>query len=262
MGVVPVSKTKHKDKGWSPIKDFLVARKSQFASIGLREASAAALDLPMAFKLSNGEFHLVAVMSLHKNTNIFITTTGQWIGGYIPLIFQEYPFFFVIKDHEKGNGVLCIDDQSDRLVESNDEIAFFGDDGEPTERTKLLLNFLQQNTRDRKRSNEASKQLSQLDLLEEWKINVQVGKESHLIEGLFKINEKKLNELDDKKFLELRRTGALFISYAQLISMAHTHLFKKLYEAQHQHIATVQKNSELGQEIFNSSSEDTLNFNF
>ncbi len=39
------------------------------------------------------------------------------------------------------------------------------------------------------------------------------------MEGLFQVNESVLNGLTDEAFLELRKTGALALAYAQLLSL-------------------------------------------
>lgn len=38
------------------------------------------------------------------------------------------------------------------------------------------------------------------------------------IEGVFQVNEDKLNQLDDQKWLQLRRQGGVALAYAQMIS--------------------------------------------
>ena len=50
-------------------------------------------------------------------------------------------------------------------------------------------------------------------------LEVNLSGQKHNITGLFGIDEKKLNELPDDKFLDLRKSGALSLAYMQLLSV-------------------------------------------
>ena len=80
------------------------------------------------------------------------------------------------------------------------------------------------------------------------------------IGGLYRIDEKRLNELPAEEFEEIRKAGALPLIYSQLLSMQHLPILGKLAEAHAQADRPVPQNDqgELDLEFLNKS--DTLNF--
>jgi hypothetical protein len=55
------------------------------------------------------------------------------------------------------------------------------------------------------------------------------------LEGLFKIDETKLNAMSDEAFVGLRKTKALILAYAQLLSFNQLAQFQKLPLIRQQH---------------------------
>jgi hypothetical protein len=56
-------------------------------------------------------------------------------------------------------------------------------------------------------------------LITEWSLKAKVGGEEKNITGLYRVDEEKLNTIDDETFLDLRKSRSLPIAYAQLLSM-------------------------------------------
>ena len=74
--------------------------------------------------------------------------------------------------------------------------------------------------------------LVSLELIHEQVLTLNVNNEDRRINGIFLVDEKKLNELSDDVFLELRKNGYLAAIYAQLMSLQHTQkLVKRIAEA-------------------------------
>ena len=67
-----------------------------------------------------------------------------------------------------------------------------------------------------------SQKLKSLDLIKEQVLTITVEGEPRNINGIHMIDEKKLNELSDDVFLELRKLGFLTAIYAHLMSLQHT----------------------------------------
>ena len=71
--------------------------------------------------------------------------------------------------------------------------------------------------------------LQSLDLIKEQVLTLNIKGEERRINGIFLIDETKLNELTDEQFLELRKSGYLTAIFAQLMSLQHTQkLVKKI----------------------------------
>jgi hypothetical protein len=60
-----------------------------------------------------------------------------------------------------------------------------------------------------------------VEVIEKWplKIKQQKGQEPVQVNGLYRISEQALNELDAESFAGLRKNGALALAYSQLFSM-------------------------------------------
>lgn len=65
------------------------------------------------------------------------------------------------------------------------------------------------------------------------------------LEGLFRVNEAALNALDNEAFLSVRKSGALPVAYAQLLSMQQLRVLGELAQARAQRTQQVQ----LGQDL-------------
>jgi hypothetical protein len=74
--------------------------------------------------------------------------------------------------------------------------------------------------------------LQSLELIKEQVLTLNIKGEERRINGIYLIDEPKLNELSDETFLELRKSGYLTAIYAMLMSLQHTQkLVKKVAEA-------------------------------
>ena len=261
MSITPISKAKHYDRGLGKLLNFKHASFVQFADLGFSEVFKGCLDLPFAIRNIENNLSLVAILSLHEHLNVFSTKDGAWIGGYIPIVFQEYPLFIARNEKDPQNSLLCIDETSDRFVSADEGTAFFDSEGKPSEDMLRIMDWVKSNHQDRQKLNQACQQFKDFDMLRTWELSVQIGSSRHDIEGLLRIDEDKLNTLEDKQFIELRRSGALTVAYCQLLSMSHIRLFDRLYR---KHEAYQNKNKQdinLGKEIFNESQIGDLNFN-
>ena len=61
-----------------------------------------------------------------------------------------------------------------------------------------------------------------------WPLEVEVGGKKTAAKGLHRINELALNQLDDEAFLKLRKTSALRLADAQIMSMGQIARFAQL----------------------------------
>ena len=257
MPLIPLTRTAHENKGWARYSSYEFATRQTLAALVASEMPRAVMSLPAGFARIQDGFHLVAILSLEENRNLFVNKDGKWIGGYIPAAFRAYPFALV--NAEKEEKVLCFDDSSGLLVDSAEGEPFFDSEGNPSATTRQVLGFLQQVSADRQRTGTICASLEKHGVIEPWPIALKTGAGEKKIEGLFRINETVLNTLSDEAFLELRRSGSLTIAYMQLLSMTHLPLIGKLYKA---HAANDAALKNLGNEIFRMPQNDELNFNF
>jgi len=146
----------------------------------------------------------------------------------VPSAFRGYPFRLA-RAEAQDDLILCVDEDSGLV--SGDKAAgepFFDDNGEITQPVKDVLDFLNQVERNRAVTETAVAGLAEAGLITEWPLKIKDQDQEKPVTGLFRIDEPKLNTLDDDRFLKLRKAQALPIAYAQLLSMNNIQVFAQL----------------------------------
>jgi hypothetical protein len=196
------------------------------------ELPKAALAMPIGFsQRSDGRFVLVGILSLTPGRNLFVAPDGRWLGGYVPAAIRSHPFRLL-----RGEGtedlVLCVDEQSDLVGEGGaNGLPFFDGQGNLTPATKDVLDFLGQLERNRAATEVAVSALAAAGLICPWPIKLSAGE---VVGGLHRTDERAMNAVQDDAFLRLRRSSALSIAYAQLLSMGQIQVLERLAEVQKQ----------------------------
>ncbi len=213
-----ITKTEFAEKYWRPRDGFSHAMKYTLAPIVVREVSKAAVSMPVGFMMKDKKTSLVAIHGVPPGPNLMVSPDGKWQVGYIPAIYRGYPF--TLMEGKDGKQILCIDEESGFINDTEGE-RFFDENGEPSEAMTKVLTFLQRVHESRLMTERICDLLQQHELVEPWKIVIETPDGEKKIQGLFRISEKKLNQLEDENFLTLRKAGALPLIYCQLVSMQH-----------------------------------------
>jgi hypothetical protein len=232
--LTPITKQTHSNKSWTRFSTYTFAAKDNLASLVAAEIPKAISAMPMAFTRHQDRYILVAVLSLIPDTNFFVAPDGRWLGKYIPSVFRSYPFLLA-KAEGQNNLVLCVDEDSGLI--NDDKTAgepFFDDNGELTQPVKDVMNFLNHVTQNRAATERAVASLSEAGLITEWPLKIKDETQEKPVTGLFRIDETKLNALEDDQFLKIRKAGALPIAYAQLMSMGNMQILVQLAQAREQ----------------------------
>lgn len=230
----PITKQTHTNKSWTRFTTYTFAAKDNLAFLAGAEIAKAVSDMPMAFLKQKDRFYLVAVLSLTPGTNLFVAPNGRWLGKYIPSVFRSYPFLLA-KMKGQDNPVLCVNEDSGLV--HNDQTAgepFFDDNGEVSKPVKEVLNFLNQVEQNWAATNLAVTSLADAGVMTEWTLKIKAGDQEKPVTGLYRIDEPKLNALEDEPFLKIRRAGALPIVYAQLLSMGNMQNLAQLAKVREQ----------------------------
>ncbi|MCA1785084.1 MAG: SapC family protein [Desulfobacteraceae bacterium] len=229
-----ISPKNHADKTWTRFSSYHFASKSSIASlVGAEIAHAVAAGLPLAFVKEQDRFFLAAVLSLAPGTNLFVAQNGKWLGEYIPSVFRSYPFMLA-KAEGKDDLILCVDEESGLIKNDKNGEAFFDDQGELSRQVHDIFNFLSQIEKNKVQTARAVAALTDAGVITQWPLKIKHGDQEKPVTGLYRIDEAKLNSLDDEQFLKIRKAGALPIAYAQLLSMGNVQVFEKLAKAQEQ----------------------------
>jgi hypothetical protein len=200
----------------------VVFRNLNALPLSYSEFAAACRDYPIAFITSDGgrSFVAMAVLGLENQQNLFASPAGGWDPGvYLPAYVRRYPFCMTrvtVDGKEQQERIACVEK---RAVNDKGEL-LYDDKGEPLpswgERLKLLFEY----EADLVRSDEMSRALAALGLLEIFTMQA-VPKEGEPLSmtGMYRVAEQKLTALAPEKLGELAQNGILARVYAHLISL-------------------------------------------
>lgn len=215
--IVPISRQRHGDKHWKRFSSYTFAANDALAPLALAELSKAATALPIAFIEQDDRFIPAALMGFRAGQNLLVSAAGQWLGRYIPAAYRSYPFQLVKADN--GQQVLCVDESSGLISDGVEGDCLFEPDGQPNPGVLEILSFLEQTNASREAVLGISELLQRHQLIQPWPLTVQGASGKQHIGGLFQIDERMLNSIAAEALAELRDSGALLVSYLQLLSM-------------------------------------------
>ncbi|MCK5373944.1 MAG: SapC family protein [Alphaproteobacteria bacterium] len=214
---MPLDAKKHADLSLKTGFNFSFAKTVNAVPINMVEMPLICHFFPIAFS-PDATGTPVAILGLRDNENLFVDDKGSWQNDvYIPAYIRRYPFIFSEVPGGKQY-TLCVDN-SPEIVEQSDKQPFFDKESDPTQLTKDALEFCKSYHTAAQQTLAFGEELAKNDLLieKEAQINIEENKRISF-SGFRIIDEKKLAELDDSKFLEWRKKGWLPIIYAHLFS--------------------------------------------
>lgn len=214
-----VSRDEFADLCWHPVTDYQFTARDSFCQLVLQELTTACLYTPLALFRREELFVPVSIQALLPMSNLLVGVNGAWNSPYIPSPYRAYPFLLV-KGADNAS-LLAVDMESGLIDGQPGGLPFFGEEGEPAERVREVMNFLSHVQANRDRTQEACRLLAEYDLVEPWPVLLPGEQGERRIEGYFRIAEARFNELPAEALAALRDAGALPLIYAQLISMQH-----------------------------------------
>jgi hypothetical protein len=218
--VVPINKERHGSKKVSLSSDFRFASKFHIAYVTLHEFVRAAATYPVIFleDKERDDFRPVVLLGLDAGENLFVNEEGKWDANYIPAIIRRYPFALT-KSAEADRYIVCIDEASDMLSDT-EGAALFNEAGEPTQVIENVKRYLSELQQMDQITHEFTKYLAQNNLLTPLNMRVNAADQVRNITGCYVINEERLNNFSDQKFLEIRQNRYLPAVYAHLVSLS------------------------------------------
>lgn len=160
----------------------------------------------------------VALLGLAVGENLYVDGSA-WGAGYVPAYIRRYPFWAAQLEGMTEPALLFdawwhgfSETEGDPLYEA---------DGQPSPRLVQAIQFVEGFDVEAQRTDTFCEMLVDLDVLREMSatITLQDGT-SFALDGLFAVEEARLNALDDETVLKLHRGGALALIHAHRISMA------------------------------------------
>jgi hypothetical protein len=230
LKIVPLSKEQHLSTKISNNNGFSHIDGEHMLPVVVHEFVVAGAEFPIVFVKAGESFQPVAMLGLTAKQNLFLQD-NKWQALYIPRAIRNYPLVLA-KDKTDAERLLVALDESSERVGQDEGHPLFNEDGSESEflahRKQQMAEYVDMGVMTR----EFVGKLQSLNLITEQVLTLNINGEERRINGIFLIDEKKLNELSDEVFLEMRKNGYLAAIYAQLMSLQHTQkLVKKVAEA-------------------------------
>lgn len=199
------------------------AQRGNALPISHTEFPPASRDYPIVFTSGDGKtaFAPVAVLGLSAGENLFCAD-GRWAPGvYVPAYVRRYPFCMAkvnVNNVEQKDRLICI--EKSRLAEDGE--AMFDEQGTPSQKWKDLERLLAEYEADLERSREMCAILADYGLLEPFTMQATPkaqGAKPLQITGMFRVAEKRIEDLNSAQLKNLVRKGILPRVYIHLLSL-------------------------------------------
>lgn len=259
VGWTIVSPSKHREYRYRARDRFSHAKQRIVVPITLTELQKLLPEFVLAFINRGGEFYPVALLGLWEGSNWYVDPDGRWLSTYVPATLRGFPFSLA-KTAEGDSLVLAI--REDHLAGPNEQgEQLFGEEGSLTPNMQKTVEFLTLVDKSLAQTKAVAARLQKAGVLEPWSLELkaEASGETRSVEGLFRIDEKRLNELPDADFSRLR--GApLALAYAQLLSMGQVSMLSKRAQLRNRFHASSNTTPDL--DAMFGSGDDELTFDF
>ena len=209
----------HRDLGIAPTESpFKFAAKTRALPLTVSEITAATRDYPIVF-MSVEDPVPMAVVGLVEDVNLYVGENGRWEEHvYVPAYVRRYPFGVALENGSDRFAVV-VDRAAESLVKGGERKIFEGDS--LSKFAQDAVTFTQRYEEDRRITQQFCQTLRAYDLLsiQTGQYAVRDGIEPQSFATYVGVDENKLKNLADDKFLELRNNGILPLLYAQMMSM-------------------------------------------
>ncbi len=231
--VAPLHNEKHSQIKVSTSSDYSRFKAQHLIPAVAQDFATLATEFPIVFVKNSetGQFISVAMMGIKEGINLYCQDKS-WSSPVTPLGFANAPLSLAKQSESGDELVVCIDEESPLTSNTQGE-ALFNGDGEQSDylkqRSQALLNiaeFTQQ-------TQAIAQFFANKGLIVQRQLSVKIldQDEPFVINGLYLIDEKALNDLPSKEFDEIRSKGLLPLIYAHLTSL---HQIKRLAIKQNQ----------------------------
>lgn len=219
LQITPLFREKHAHLKINTQKAFEHIESQHIIPVVLHEFIRCGAELPIVFvkNTDSGEFEAVAMLALKPGENLMVEE-GNWQGHYVPRILRNYPLA-LIEDGKNPEQLLVALIESSPMVNAEEGFALFNEDGTDSDFLKARTSSLSDTLQQGQITKAFNKILVDMDLLVAQTLSITVEGQPRDIGGIYIIDEKKLQELPDEQFADLRKKGVLPAVYAHLMSL-------------------------------------------
>jgi len=201
------------------------AAEQNLMPVMLSEFQRCAIHFPIILtkNADTGKFTCAAMFGFEKGENLF-WKEGKWDALYEPLNIQRQPFLLANlneSDNEPKpeNFVFCIDENSPCVTREKTGQALF-DNGEPTDYLKQMQKTLAELLQGEKQVEGFVNTMREMDLISPLSLDITFNNDDkQRIDGVYTIDEEKLNSLNDSQVCALHKSGYLGVIYTVYVSL-------------------------------------------
>lgn len=216
---VPLNDAVHKNLAVNDVIDYSCFESAHMLPLQVQEFMSAATSFPIIFtkNAQTGEFISVAITALKPNSNKLLKN-GQWLSRYLPIQVQLYPFG--MSDASEGKIILGID-MNNSAVTENGSNRLFNDAGDKTTYLSKRLELAALQADYRAMTKYFIDLLLKHNLLQPKALTITGldGAKTN-IDGIYTVDEQKLQQLDDVILLDFAKRGFYSVIYAHLCSLS------------------------------------------
>lgn len=219
--IAPLSSEKHLNIEIKESHDFRRFSEQHLIPVVFHEFQHLATEFPLVFVKNSetGQFIPVALMGIKNGLNLYCQQQ-DWPAVLRPMGFNNAPLSLMKTDEKSENVMVCVDESSELVVAHGGQ-RLFNEAKEQSDylkaRTKALIDMASYS----QQTSNICQFLAAKELLIEKQLGVKLLKDKQAIniDGVYIIDEKKLNELSNEDFLTLKEKGLLPLIYAHLTSL-------------------------------------------
>ena len=217
--LTPLNPRLHAGLHLRPSQDYGFARAMLLAPIVLDELAEVAREYAIVFP--QGSELPCALLGVQEGCNAYVGPDGTWLARYVPAHIRHQPFALGLPEAGSAVAGLLVDLGSPLLGPAPGE-PLFDERGAPAAALQSAIDLLQALHARQGVTRAQVQAIERAGLLVERGVEIRhADGEVHRVRGLRVIDEPALNALDTAAFDQLRRSGALPLVYAHLLSFAH-----------------------------------------
>lgn len=214
---VALNENRHSGYGLRTERDFKFASQSNVVPLSASEFIFACRHYPIVFSKNEHPLPL-ALLGLETGVNAFVNEEGVWENGtYVPAYARRYPFI-LMEGGDAGNFFLCVDEESEFVIEGGGE-PFFDDDNQQTEVTRQASEFCRIYQQDHDLAKSFCAALQKEDLFTDSEAVITVNGQETRLTGFQAIDAEKLTKLELDSVGEWHNRGFLGLAAHHAASM-------------------------------------------